>query len=111
VKRARVKRSAQELLGCIGAVLRPTDAMALHYRHLAAQMVRQLRASQAPGSTRTVDDILLDRARGHTVSVLDPVSGGVHCCIGGGPYDFIVTSTLASQAPPALGACLPFGRR
>lgn len=42
-------------------------------------------------------DIALDRARGHVVSILDPVTGGNHCAIGGGPYDFLVTSTLASQ--------------
>ena len=34
------------------------------------------------------------------------VSGGRHCAIGGSPFDFVVTSTLASQAPPALGRAL-----
>lgn len=66
---------------------------------------------------RPIYDVLLDRARGHVVSVKDPVSGGGHCCIGGGKYDFLVTSTLASQvigrsflaysqAPPAVGRAL-----
>lgn len=43
------------------------------------------------------------------MSTLDPVTGGVHCAIGGGPYDFLVTSTLASQAPPAVGRALGNG--
>lgn len=91
----------EELLGAIGAQLRPDDAMALHYRHLSAQIARQLRAG------RPLEDILLDRARGHMVSRQDPVTGGVHCAIGStGPADFIVTSTLASQAPPAVGRAL-----
>lgn len=33
----------------------------------------------------------------------------MHCAIGGGPNDFLVTSTLASQAPPALGRALGIG--
>lgn len=46
--------------------------------------------------------------RGHryTVSSQDPVTGGVHCAIGGGDMDFMVSSTLASQAPPAVGRAL-----
>ncbi len=36
-------------------------------------------------------------------------SGGKHCAIGGSDYDFIVTSTLASQAPPAVGRALSIG--
>lgn len=93
----------EELLASIGLLLRPTDPMALHYRHLAAQVARQLRAG------RSVDDIMLDRARGHVVSALDPVAGGVHCSIGGGPHDFLVTSTLASQTTPAVGRALAVG--
>jgi len=81
-------------------VLRDNDPMALHYRHTATQVARQLRAGRA------MSDVLLDRARGHCVSSLDPVTGGAHCAIGGGPYDFLVTSTLASQAPPAVGRAL-----
>eukprot|EP00053_Salpingoeca_punica_P011422 m.101829 g.101829 ORF g.101829 m.101829 type:complete len:783 (-) comp15670_c0_seq2:1623-3971(-) len=90
----------EELQGIWGALLRPTDAVALHYRHLATQIVRQLLAG------RTMEDILLDRARGHTVARSDPVTGGVHCALGGGEHDFLVTSTLASQAPPAVGRAL-----
>jgi len=52
---------------------------------------------------------MLDRARGHVVSTRDPVTGGHHCAIGGGPFDFLVTSTLASQAPPAVGRALGVG--
>jgi len=33
--------------GVIGSVLRPTDGMALHYRHLAAQIARQLNAGRS----------------------------------------------------------------
>jgi 2-oxoisovalerate dehydrogenase E1 component len=83
----------EELIGAVGlsSVLRPSDSMALHYRHVATQLVRQLEAG------REMDAILLDRARGHCVSAQDPVTGGVHCAIGGGKHDFLVTSTLASQ--------------
>ncbi len=60
------------MLGSIGHVLDPEfDAMALHYRHLSASIVRQLRLG------RSMEDIILDRARGYTVSKLDPVTGGV----------------------------------
>ena len=81
----------EELAACVGAVLGPEDAMALHYRHTGASIARQLKAG------RTLSEILLDRARGHVVSSYDPVTGGHHCAIGGGPYDFLVSSTLASQ--------------
>ncbi|KAJ9455383.1 2-oxoisovalerate dehydrogenase subunit beta [Diplonema papillatum] len=90
----------EELAAVVGACLRETDGMALHYRHTAAQVARQLK------SGRDLHDILLDRARGHVVSSLDPVTGGNHCAIGGGKHDFIVTSTLASQAPQAVGRAL-----
>jgi 2-oxoisovalerate dehydrogenase E1 component len=59
--------------------------------------MRQLRAG------RTIEEIVLDRARGYTVSALDPVAGGRHCAIGGSPFDFYVTSTLSSQCCPAVG--------
>lgn len=52
---------------------------------------------------------MLDRARGHVVSTRDPVGGGVHCSLGGLASDFIVTSTLASQAPPAVGRAIAGG--
>lgn len=58
---------------------------------------------------RTIEAILLDRARGFTCSKFDPVTGGVHCAIGGGAYDFVVTSTLASQCPPAVGRAMAMG--
>ena len=56
--------------------------------------------------SKPLQDIILDRARGYTCSVLDPVTGGKHCAIGGLPTDYVVTSTLASQAPPAVGRAL-----
>ncbi len=90
----------EELMAAVGCALRPTDAMALHYRHLATQIARQLR------NGRSVEQVLLDRARGHVVSASDPVTGGAHCSIGGGPTDFIVSSTLASQCPQAVGRAL-----
>ena len=80
-------------------------------RHLSVSILRQLRLG------RKLDDIILDRARGYVVSKLDPVTGGVHCAIGsareqstndsvGGGGDYVVTSTLASQCPPAVGRAL-----
>ncbi len=93
----------EELMAAAALAIQPKDAVALHYRHVATQIMRQLRAS------KPLSDILLDRARGHTVSALDPVSNGAHCAIGGGPYDFLVTSTLASQACPAVGRAISVG--
>eukprot|EP00941_MAST-03F_sp_MAST-3F-sp1_P001865 g1865.t1 len=91
----------EELIAGVGAALRTTDPSALHYRHLAFQMARRLLSADS-----NVKEILLDRARGFTVSALDPVTGGNHCSLGGGPSDFLVTSTLASQATPAVGRAL-----
>lgn len=98
----------EELLAAVGLALRPTDAAALHYRHLSTQFARQL---QVPD--RTMEDVLLDRARGYAVSASDPVTGGAHCALGGGPHDFLVTSTLASQSTPAVGRALagPLARK
>ncbi len=90
----------EEMLGAVGEALNVDDAVALHYRHLSVNMVRSLRAG------KSVKDAIMDRARGYTVSSLDPVTGGGHCCLGGGENDFLVTSTLASQAPPAVGRAL-----
>jgi 2-oxoisovalerate dehydrogenase E1 component len=90
----------EELMASVGLSLRDTDASALHYRHVATQLTRQL------GGGKTLDQVALDRARGFVCSALDPVTGGKHCCIGGGSHDFLVTSTLASQAPPAVGRAL-----
>jgi 2-oxoisovalerate dehydrogenase E1 component len=90
-------------MGAIALAVRDTDALALHYRHLAVQLVRQLKAGRSDAA------ILLDRARAHTVAASDPVTGGAHCAIGGGDYDFLVTSTLASQACPAVGRAMGNG--
>ena len=90
----------EEMLSAVGLALRPDDGVALHYRHLAVQLARQLTTG------RSIEEVLLDRARGFTCSARDPVTGGVHCSLGGGPHDFIVTSTLASQAPQAVGRAL-----
>lgn len=88
----------EELLAAVGLVLRSSDPAALHYRHLGTTLARAI------GSGRAIEDILLDRARGYCVSADDPVSGGMHCCLGGDPAaDFLVTSTLASQSTPAVG--------
>ena len=92
----------EELSAAVGAILKPDDAMALHYRHTSASIARQLKAG------KSLEQILLDRARGHTVSSLDPVTGGHHCAIGGSDYDFLVTSTLASQV--RFTQLLPFVR-
>ena len=90
-------------MGAVALAVRDTDSLALHYRHLAVQVVRQLRAGRA------TEAVLLDRARGHTVAAADPVTGGAHCAIGGGELDFLVTSTLASQACPAVGRAMGNG--
>ena len=81
--------------------MKEQDLTALHYRHLSNSIVRQLQEN------KPVSAIALDRARGFTVSSLDPVTGGRHCSIGGDPNrEFLVTSTLASQAPSAVGRAL-----
>lgn len=92
----------EELLAAVGQLLEPTDAMALHYRHLATQVARHLPLKGA-------EQIMLDRARAHTVSAFDAVTGGVHCSLGGDDYSFLVTSTLASQTCPAVGRALACG--
>lgn len=92
----------EETLGAIGLCLGESDASALHYRHVAAEVTRQLQ-SGVP-----LENILLDRARGYVCSTLDPVTGGKHCAIGGHEYSYMVTSTLSSQAPPAVGRALAF---
>jgi len=95
----------EELMGVVGALARDTDPMALHYRHLAVQMARQLSGPVAKGE-KSLEQVMLDRARAPVISIHDPVTGGHHCALGGGPSDFYVTSTLASQAPPAVGRAL-----
>lgn len=91
----------EELLASIGLLLRPDDPMALHYRHVAAQIARQLK------SQRALDDVLLDRARGYVVSSLDPVTGGAHCAIGGGPHDFSSHPRWRRKPPPPWAARWP----
>ena len=90
----------EEMMSSMGIVLRTTDPMALHYRHAAANIARQLKEGES------LDTITLNRARGFCVSSQDPVTSGAHCALGGGKYDFIVTSTLASQMCPALGRAM-----
>ena len=92
----------EELLSGAGMAMTVDDTMALHYRHTAISIARQLQEGN------DMQDIMLSRARGYTVSKNDPVTGGVHCSIGGTENDFIVTSTLASQCPAAVGRALGF---
>jgi TPP-dependent pyruvate/acetoin dehydrogenase alpha subunit len=98
----------EELLSAIGLSLQEQDDAALHYRHLGVSMAR---AIQRRGRSQ-LDQIILDRARGYTVSKHDPVTGGVHCSLGshspGQGRDYLVTSTLASQCPSAVGRALGY---
>ena len=118
----------EEALASVAHTLQnPSDSVALHYRHLGINIARQLlhmtdytpmgSSSSSPMSSSHLAQVLLDRARGYAVSRLDPVTGGVHCSLGsarssdenhslGG--DFLVTSTLASQCPPAVGRALGY---
>ena len=57
----------------------PRPSVAPH-SHVAVQIMRQMHTTG-----RALDDVILDRARAHTVSTQDPVTGGAHCAIGGGP--------------------------
>jgi hypothetical protein len=101
------------------------DSSALHYRHTSISLTRQLLKKLELDSTdddndnyyrnnnEIVQDLLLGRARGYTVSKYDPITGGVHCSIGapGSNYDsneYIVSSTLASQCPSAIGRALGY---
>ena len=91
----------EELLAALAFSSRPTDPAALHYRHLGTLVARQLQRGSS------LVEVLLDRARGYTTSIHDPVTGGVHCSLGADPdYDYLVTSTLASQGPQAVGRAL-----
>ena len=67
----------EELLASLALALRPTDPAALHYRHVGMMVARRLQRGAA------LEAVLLDRARAHTISVNDPVTGGVHCSLGG----------------------------
>ena len=57
---------------------RRATAPALHYRHLATNVVRALRRGDA------LEDLLLARARGYVVSRADPAWGGPLLCRAGG---------------------------
>lgn len=98
----------EEMLSAIGMALEDQDDAALHYRHLGVSLARQLRRQE----TVDISSILMDRARGYTVSKHDPITGGVHCSIGShNPNhgrDYLVTSTLASQCPSAVGRALGY---
>jgi len=105
----------EEALSAAAHCLQPQDSLALHYRHYGINLCRQLvAAASAPenDSATMMYQLLLDRARGYTVSRHDPVTGGVHCSIGSSSTppseDYIVTSTLASQCPAAVGRALGY---
>jgi len=105
----------EESLSTIGSLLRPCDSSALHYRHTAISMARQWKARRVDESptvgSSAFRELLLGRARGYVVSKHDPVTGGVHCCIGGGENEYVVSSTLASQCPSAVGRALGYSLR
>jgi 2-oxoisovalerate dehydrogenase E1 component len=90
----------EELLGSIGLLFGKNDKFALHYRHLATQIVYQLNQGE------DINNIIINRVRAFTCSSKDPVTRGVHCSIGDNNNNFIVTSTLASQCTPAVGRAL-----
>ncbi|KAG7358941.1 dehydrogenase E1 component [Nitzschia inconspicua] len=100
----------EEALASAGVVFENQDSTALHYRHTAISLSRQVqqRISNFEDYDSVLDDLILGRARGYTVSRNDPVTGGVHCSIGGGENEFLVTSTLSSQCPPAVGRALGY---
>jgi len=103
----------EEMLSSAAMALTKNDSTALHYRHTAISMARQWRerkiANKNSGDDDSIlDDLLLARARGYTASKYDPVTGGVHCSIGGGPNEYVVTSTLSSQCPSAVGRALGY---
>lgn len=107
----------EEALSSAAGAFLPQDAMALHYRHVGVNLCRQLLQVDESDNDQyeaVLKQIVLDRARGYTVSKNDPVTGGVHCSIGSGPdedgncNDYLVTSTLASQCPPAVGRALGY---
>ena len=101
----------EESLSAVGILLDQYDSSALHYRHTAISLARQLKELEYHSSSTSSDaiwELLLGRARGYVASKNDPVTGGVHCCIGGGNSEFVVTSTLASQCPSAVGRALGY---
>jgi len=66
----------EELMSAVALALRPTDASALHYRHVAMSVARQMMAGEDEAT------IALNRARATTCSILDPITAGKHCAIG-----------------------------
>ena len=58
----------EETMAAVAHALHEKDTLALHYRHLGTSICRHL----VDGSS--MEQILLDRARGYTVSRLDPKS-------------------------------------
>jgi TPP-dependent pyruvate/acetoin dehydrogenase alpha subunit/pyruvate/2-oxoglutarate/acetoin dehydrogenase E1 component len=96
----------EELLSAAALAWTENDSTALHYRHTGMSIARQL--SSTTTADKSLDDLLLGRARAYTVSRNDPVTGGVHCSIGDGPNEYLVTSTLASQCPAAVGRALGY---
>ncbi len=103
----------EESLAPVGVLLKEYDSSALHYRHTAISLARQLQESNSNSNTDSTKndalwELLVGRARGYVASKHDPVTGGVHCCIGGGKNEFVVTSTLASQCPSAVGRALGY---
>lgn len=79
----------EELLGALGLFVEPRDGSALHYRHLSTLITKHLRHNE-----RTIEQIMLDRARGYVVSSKDPVTGGKHCALGGASNDYYVRRTI-----------------
>lgn len=67
----------EELMSIVGLFLRDTDPVALHYRHVGTNLMRSIQKGMP------LEQIALDRARAFTCSIHDPVTGGVHCAIGG----------------------------
>lgn len=92
----------EENMACLGLLAKESDAMTLHYRHLASSISRQLKAKTP------LDEILMDRARGYTLSKQDSVTAARHVALGSGPYDFYLTSTLGSHVPTAVARSLGF---
>lgn len=68
----------EELLSSAALAFKPVDTSALHYRHTGISIARQLHENP----DKSIQDLLLARARGYCVSKYDPVTGGVHCSIG-----------------------------
>jgi len=96
----------------LGGASEGRDTVAWHYRHLSPAIGRAIDQQLSEGASveDAIRQIALDRARGYTLSPLDPVTGGTHCSLGGsGPGDFLTTSTLASQCTPAVGRALGQG--